>query len=519
MAASSKRRNLGPQNRLPKLDASSALCDRLLFASASVGGRLFDAVSQRFDTRASHASLINDDGQHPLYSAGTPSDFAAPVKLDGAGPITILWKQRAVSPTGYSGIIDVRPPLNSSYSLLIYQSATDTSYQFVVGWRDGGGNGKQARFPIGLQVDGREDSFSLTLPNGYASSMGDMIMVKNGVVLAPAVTGPDFGAASPTGLRIGGILGATSDPHEGAVYDVRIFGRALSVLGESVPWTAGEIDVWAPRRRAAPTIASSTPSFTHSASGGIQFSGAASTTFTCNFATAASGGLKFGGTAAATFSRAFAAIGSGGLTFGGTASASADAGFVVTGSGGPTFGGTTASAYSANFVASAAGGIVFGGAAGAAVSAYYGHGAAGGLSFGGAAVSQVDIGYSATGTGGFTFGGSASATAAYGFAQVSSGGLAFGGTGAASFAASSYAYGGSGGLVFGGSAWSSGPAATKPQESGGGGSKRQDPHPARTRNRRIDASRTAEIYARNQQIVQAIVALVTSGALDAMTAE
>lgn len=519
MAASSKRRNLGPQNRLPKLDASSALCDRLLFASASVGGRLFDAVSQRFDTRASHASLINDDGQHPLYSAGTPSDFAAPAALDGAGPITILWKQRAVSPTGYSGIIDVRPPLNSSYSLLIYQSATDSGYEFVVGWRDGGSNGKQARFPIGLQVDGREDSFSLTLPNGYASSMGDMIMVKSGVVLAPAFTAPAFGLASPTGLRIGGVLGATSDPHEGAVYDVRIFGRALSVFGESVPWTAGEIDVWAPRRRAAPTIASSTPSFTHSASGGIQFSGAASTTFTRKFATAASGGLQLGGAATTLFSRNFAATSSGGLAFGGAASAVADVGFAVAGSGGLAFGGAATAAFNSRYVAATSGGITFGGAAGAAVSAYYGHGAAGGLSFGGAAVSQVDIGYSATGTGGFTFGGSASATAAYSFAQVSSGGLAFGGTGAASFAASSYAYGGSGGLVFGGSAWSSGPAATKPQESGGGGSKRQDPHPARTRNRRIDASRTAEIYARNQQIVQAIVALVTSGALDAMTAE
>lgn len=45
------------------------------------------------------------------------------------------------------------------------------------------------------------------------------------------------------------------------------------------------------------------------------------------------------------------------------------------------------------------------------------------------------------------------------------------------------------------------------------------PHAGRDRARRIQAMRDAAVRARNQEIIQAIVAMVTSGALDDVTVE
>jgi hypothetical protein len=60
-------------------------------------------------------------------------------------------------------------------------------------------------------------------------------------------------------------------------------------------------------------------------------------------------------------------------------------------------------------------------------------------------------------------------------------------------------------------------AAIQAGSSGGGA--RRGPHADEAANRRIKAMRDQEIHARNQQIIQAIVAMVTSGALDDMTVE
>lgn len=62
------------------------------------------------------------------------------------------------------------------------------------------------------------------------------------------------------------------------------------------------------------------------------------------------------------------------------------------------------------------------------------------------------------------------------------------------------------------------PDAAIPVGSSGGGARR-GPHADEAANRRIKAMRDQEIHARNQQIIQAIVAMVTSGALDDMTVE
>lgn len=475
-----------------------------LLASASAGA--FDVVTETFGTNTGAATKVGPQGLgfNPLSGTSQGVHWAVP-SITATKPFSLLLHvtvtdSNATGPMGLAQVADTTPS-SGGPQILVQRNTTQLKIYEP--------NAAYSLIEAGVMLQGTTHAIVITF-----DGVGVKRLFRNGAERANAAT-VYLGANPATRFWVGNGYSASAGCF---VYTGAYWSRGLS-YDEALALSQDPDLIYAKRRTFVSLPAAGGADFTHSASGGIQFSGAASTTFTRKFATAASGGLQLGGAATTLFSRNFAATSSGGLAFGGAASAVADVGFAVAGSGGLAFGGAATAAFNSRYVAATSGGITFGGAAGAAVSAYYGHGAAGGLSFGGAAVSQVDIGYSATGTGGFTFGGSASATAAYSFAQVSSGGLAFGGTGAASFAASSYAYGGSGGLVFGGSAWSSGPAATKPQESGGGGSKRQDPHPARTRNRRIDASRTAEIYARNQQIVQAIVALVTSGALDAMTAE
>lgn len=291
-------------------------------------------------------------------------------------------------------------------------------------------------------------------------------------------------ATSLTQFIVGGVSGTgVSGSDNTETYMLIILPRVLSAQEirqfEDDPWSA-----IAPRIATLPVAAGS--NFTYTGSGGLQFGGAATTAYTGNFSATGAGGLQFGGTASTAFTAAYSAVGSGGLQFGGAAGATFDTGYAYTGSGGLQFGGSATTTYTAAFAVTGAGG----------------------LQFGGTAATSYTANYAATGSGGITFGGSAAASFDTGFSVTGSGGIAFGGAAAAQVGSANYLATGSGGLNLGGAAAVEfTPFGVIVASSGGGGG-------GGSRRRRLDAMRERDAQARNNQIIQAIVAMVISGALD-----
>lgn len=242
------------------LDKSSPLMQGLLFhAPLHPQWGMRDLVSGAPAVRTGLAARgVNKYGALPLFGASNYADFNAPPTMDGAQPFTIAWVQQPISPAGYGTVLDIRPPVNAANSFLIYQSASDTSYQFVVGPRDGGGNGKQAQFAMGTQTSGQLDVYVLVAPAGLATASAAYVLYRNGVRQAAAAASPPFGAASPTGMRFGTVLGATSDPFEGLLGGLTIWQRILSDA-EGCLMSARPSAIYAPLRRPwltpAPVIA------------------------------------------------------------------------------------------------------------------------------------------------------------------------------------------------------------------------------------------------------------------------
>lgn len=239
------RRRWGRQPQAPQpLDRNGPYADGLLFhAPMHPSWGMRDLVSGRAATKTGLAtSAITVAGVLPLFGASNYADFAAPAAFDGSLPFTIAWVQQPISPTGYSTVLDVRPPVNSANSFLIYQAAADTTYQFVVGLRDGGGT-HQARFMMGLQTSGLLDVYVLVVPAGYATTTSGYVLYRNGMRQAAAVNNPAFAVATPTGFRIGCVLGTPGDPFEGALGGVTIWQRSLN---------HAEASAWAPERMLAP---------------------------------------------------------------------------------------------------------------------------------------------------------------------------------------------------------------------------------------------------------------------------
>lgn len=240
------RRRWGRQPQAPQpLDRNGPYADGLLFhAPMHPSWGMRDLVSGRAATKTGLAtSAITVAGVLPLFGASNYADFAAPAAFDGSLPFTIAWLQQPISPTGYSTVLDVRPPVNSANSFLIYQAAADTTYQFVVGLRDGGGAAHQARFMMGLQTSGLLDVYVLVVPAGYATTTSGYVLYRNGMRQAAAVNNAAFAVATQTGFRIGCVLGTPGDPFEGALGGVTIWQRSLN---------HAEASAWAPERMLAP---------------------------------------------------------------------------------------------------------------------------------------------------------------------------------------------------------------------------------------------------------------------------
>lgn len=207
----------------------------IFYAPLAVGAGLVDVVSGKRGTRAgSPISVASVLGLFPHFAANRYVDFPRP-PLDGARAITIAWDQYPVSPAGYSTVMNIMPTVNAAYSILIYQAVADSSYQFVVGPRDGGGNSRQAQFNVGLQQDRLVDSYMLRMPSGVNTPTSQYILYRNGRRLAAAASSPAFGVSTAAGFRIAGLIGATSDPFEGGIGNVAIWQADL-LDSEAATW-------------------------------------------------------------------------------------------------------------------------------------------------------------------------------------------------------------------------------------------------------------------------------------------
>lgn len=161
------------------------------------------------------------------------------------------------------------------------------------------------------------------------------------------------------------------------------------------------------------------------ASGGIVFAGAASTSKGSNYAT--SGGAVFAG--AATSFRGFNQAPSGGIVFAGDATLAFTHAFAAIADGGITFAGEASYAYegpgATDFPYTASGGIVFAGQAAAKIGAV--HVATGGIVLSGSAIIAFTQAYAYNASGGITYSGAANVL--HSLAYLGSGGISFGGDG------------------------------------------------------------------------------------------
>lgn len=231
------------------------------------------------------------------------------------------------------------------------------------------------------------------------------------------------------------------------IFDRRLTVEQYQALYDEPQQLFKPLRVWVPV-----SAASGGSDFTHAASGGLQFGGDATATYTADFSQASAGGLQFGGDAAVSFTRDFAQSGAGGLTFGGAATVALDVGFTHTPTGGLQFGGTASATYTADYATTGSGGLTFGGSAAAQIDAGFAVTGSGGLTFGGSAAAEFTYAFSHLASGGLQLGGVAAAVYSANYVAAGVGGLVFGGSADASFALSSYSFSGSGGLIFGGSA-------------------------------------------------------------------
>jgi len=249
-----------PQTRQRLNPASPYFAGLLFHAPLHPGWGMLDLVSGAPCTKTGlGTSAATPAGVMPVFGSGSYADFTAPAAFDGSLPFTIAWVQQPISPVGYSTVLDIKPPVNAANSFLIYQSASDAIYQFVVGPRDGGGKG--AQFATGLQTDRLLDVYVLVAPAGMASTTSQYALYRNGVRQAPAVANPAFGAANTAGFRIGTYLGGSGDPFEGCLGGVTIWQRALDDRAASA-WLPAKL--YSPRRtrRYIPTTGGGTTQVT-----------------------------------------------------------------------------------------------------------------------------------------------------------------------------------------------------------------------------------------------------------------
>lgn len=244
-----------------RINYGNSLAQGLVFcAPLSLGDRLRDLVSRQTATATGLSSYAaNRNGVYPVFGSSNYADFAAPSGIDNTSQATIAWSQEPRSTTSYSAVLNVKVS-GATNSFLIYQSASDSQYYFMVGPRK---TGTSISFSasIGAATNNLIDRFVLQCAGGLMSqTASDYVLWRNGVRFTTSTTG-SLSPDTTEGLRIGALPGGAGDPFEGLLGDVSIWRRLLTDT-EAVAWSGNPWQllapvtrrIWVPQSGAAPTF-------------------------------------------------------------------------------------------------------------------------------------------------------------------------------------------------------------------------------------------------------------------------
>lgn len=178
-------------------------------------------TGQKGTASSSLGSTAGRFGRAALFGSSAYMDFLDPGGItSGTQPITIAWRQEPRAPSGYSTILNWKPP-GATYAFLIYQAA-DNAYHFACGPR----NGTVPFFAMGGPVNGQVDTYVLVLAAGTDNKSGsNYTLFRNGVRHTSSSTSA-FAVNTTAAARVGA-LDSGSDPFEGLISDLCIYSRAL----------------------------------------------------------------------------------------------------------------------------------------------------------------------------------------------------------------------------------------------------------------------------------------------------
>lgn len=187
---------------------------------------MLDMVSgARATLTGSGSSPPNAFGRLTKFASGKYVDFPAPIGLLGTTPVTIAWVQEPQGTTAYSSVIQLKAA-GSTNSFLVYQSASDASYYFIAGCRNGTPAASFAA-SVGPTTNGVLDCYVLTNAGGLESNTaGDYTLWRNGRKFTTA-TNVAISSSTSSGIRIGAVE-AGADPFEGLLGCVSVWARVLS---------------------------------------------------------------------------------------------------------------------------------------------------------------------------------------------------------------------------------------------------------------------------------------------------
>lgn len=183
-------------------------------------------------------------GLYHLFGSGNYVDFpTTPPNISSTTPFTIAWTQDARSTSGYASVIEVQFSASTS-TFLIYQAASDSSYQFIPGPNSGA---SCPIFSTGNISNDKLDRFVLQVKGGSQNATAsNYVLYRNGVSVAQTGGTSPFAGNSSACFRIGTLSGG-GDPFEGIIGDFKIWNRILTDSEcevESVP--TGAFDIYKP---------------------------------------------------------------------------------------------------------------------------------------------------------------------------------------------------------------------------------------------------------------------------------
>lgn len=202
------------------------LHDLVFAASLNANDALRDLVSGAPLTRTGLSSTVNSGRRlAPLFGGSSYADFTRPAAITEFTPFTLAWTQEPISATSYHTIINVNFGTAGLHNqFVVYQSSSDSAYNFVVGPRGtGGSSAGSPRFDVvGLTTSRQRNRFVLqALAGSQSLSTSSYVLWRDGVRLTTATTAP-LGAATAALARIGA-RDTGADPFEGAIQDMRMW--------------------------------------------------------------------------------------------------------------------------------------------------------------------------------------------------------------------------------------------------------------------------------------------------------